>query len=76
MAIVLSKGISTMQQREEPIEGANDSQAMPPSRTGDDMPTSTLTPTEIKTMGAVPFLFGGIAVLIAVVVMVIFIVLR
>lgn len=65
-----------MQQREAPIEGANDSQATPPTRTGDDMPTSTLAPTEIKTMGAVPFLFGGTAALIAVVVMVIFIVLR
>jgi hypothetical protein len=65
-----------MQQREEPIEGVNDSQATPPTRTGDDMPTSTLGPTEITTMGAVPFLFSGTAALIAVVVMVIFIVLR
>ncbi len=65
-----------MQQREEPIEGANDSQATPPTRTGDDMPTSTLIPTEIKTMGAVPFLFSGTAALIAAIVMVLFIVFR
>ncbi len=65
-----------MQQREEPIEGANDSQGATPTRTGDDMPTSTIVPTEIKTMGAAPFLFVGIAALIAVVVMVIFIVVR
>ncbi len=65
-----------MQQQEAPIEGANDSQAMPPTRTGDDVPTSTLIPTEIKTMGAVPFLFGGTAALIAAIIMVIFIVIR
>ncbi len=43
-AIVSSKGISTMQQRQEPIEGTTDCQATPPTRTGDDVPTSVITP--------------------------------
>jgi len=59
-----------MQQREQPIEGANDSEAIAPTRTGDDVPTSVVTPMEAKTMGIVPFVFGGIAVFVAVVVMV------
>ncbi len=65
-----------MQQRQEPIEGAADSQAATPTRTGDDVPTSVVTPQEAKTMAAVPFTFIGIAALIALVVMVIFIVVR
>jgi len=65
-----------MQQREAPIEGANDSQATPPTRTGDDTPTSTVVASEVETMGAVPFIFGGTAAIIAAIVMVIFIVLR
>lgn len=65
-----------MQQREAPIEGATDSQATPPARTGDDMPTSTIVASEAKTMAAVPFIFGGTAALIAAIVMVLFIVLR
>ncbi len=65
-----------MQRREAPIEGANDSQATPPTRTGDDMPTSTVVASEARTMAAVPFIFGSTAALIAAIVMVIFIVLR
>lgn len=65
-----------MQQRQEPIEGATDSQATTPTRTGDDVPTSVVTPQEAKTMAAVPFTFIGIAALIAVVVMVIFVAIR
>jgi len=65
-----------LQQRQEPIEGATDSQATPPTRTGDDVATSTVTPQEAKTMAAVPFTFIGIAVVIAVIFMVIFIVVR
>jgi hypothetical protein len=65
-----------MQQREAPIEGANDSQATPPTRTGDDMPTSTLVATEAKTMGTVPFVFGGITLAIAVIFMITFILVR
>ncbi|GEM_PF-3778625 len=40
------------------------------------MPTSMIVATEAKTIGVVPFLFGGIAAIIAAVIMVIFIVLR
>lgn len=65
-----------MQQRQKPIEGATDSQATAPTRTGDDVPTSTITPQEAKTMAAVPFTFIGIAAVIAVIFMVIFIVVR
>jgi hypothetical protein len=65
-----------MHQREQPIEGAHDSQATPPTRTGDDVPTSTIVPTETKTMGAVPFVYGGIALAIAVAFMIIFILVR
>ena len=65
-----------MQQREEPIEGANDSQGATPTRTGDDVPTSVVTPQEAETMGAVPFLLSGTAALIAAIVAVLFIVFR
>ena len=59
-----------MQHREQPIEGATGSEATVPTRTGDNVPTSVITPTEAKTMGIVPFAFGGIALLVAVIVMV------
>ncbi|MCA1666555.1 MAG: hypothetical protein LC793_03980 [Thermomicrobia bacterium] len=65
-----------MERREEPIEGAHDSQATPPTRTGDDVPTSTIVPTEAKTMGLAPFIYGGIGLVIAVIVMIIFILIR
>ncbi len=65
-----------MQQREAPIEGANDSQTTPPTRAGDDVPTSTIVATETKTMGAVPLVFGGITLAIAVIFMVTFILVR
>lgn len=65
-----------MQQRQEPIEGNDDSEAIVPTRTGDDVPTSVVTPREARTMGLVPFVFGGVALLVAAVVMVIFIVAR
>ncbi len=65
-----------MQQRQQPIEGAHDSQATPPTRTGDDVPTSIVTPQEAEAMGTVPFLFGGTAAIIAAIIMVLFIVFR
>ncbi len=65
-----------MEQRQEPIEGANDSQATEPTRTGDNVPTSTITPQETKTMAAVPITFIGIAMAIAVIVVIIFILVR
>ena len=65
-----------MQQRQEPIEGATDSQATEPTRTGDNVPTSNITPQEAKTMAAVPFTFIGIAAVIAVIFLVIFIIVR
>ncbi len=43
-----------MQRREAPIEGTNDSQATPPTRIGDDVPTSTVVASEARTMGAAP----------------------
>jgi hypothetical protein len=65
-----------MEQRQEPIEGANDSQTTEPTRTGDNVPTSNITPQETKTMAAVPITFIGIAMAIAVIFMVIFILVR
>lgn len=65
-----------MQQRQGPIEGATDSQAIAPTRTGDDVATSVVTPQEAKTMAALPFTFIGIAVLVAVIVMIILLALR
>lgn len=65
-----------MQHREQPIEGATSGEATTPTRTGDNVPTSVVTPTEAKTMGIVPFAFGGIAALIAVVVMIILVAIR
>ncbi len=59
-----------MQHCEQPIEGATGGEATVPTRTGDNVPTSVITPTEAKTMGIVPFAFGGIALLVAVIVMV------
>ncbi len=65
-----------MQQQQEPVEGNDDSEVIAPTRTGDDVPTSVVTPHEARTMGLVPFAFGGIALLVAAVVTVIFIVIR
>lgn len=61
-------------QQQRPIEGARDSEAKIPRRTADNVPTSDVTPQEAKTMSAAPFVFGGIAVLIAIIVMVILLV--
>ena len=47
-----------------------------PTRTSDDMPTSVLVATEARTMGTVPFVFGGITLAIAAIVMITFILVR
>ena len=70
------EGASAMQQRQGPIEGATDRQDAMPTRADDDVPTSVVTPQEVETMGAVPFLFSGTAALIAAIIMVLFIVFR
>lgn len=58
-------------QQQRPIEGNRESEAQTPRRTADNVPTSDVTPQEAKTMSAAPFVFGGIALLVAVIVMVI-----
>jgi hypothetical protein len=60
-----------MEQRQRPIEGATDSEAKTPRRTGDNVPTSDVTPREAKTMAAAPIGFFIIAVIVAIVVLVI-----
>ncbi len=60
-----------MQHRERPIEGTTDGEATTPRRTADNVPASNVTPREAKTMAAAPFVFGGIALLIAIIVMVV-----
>jgi hypothetical protein len=65
-----------MQQRQEPIETNNESEAITPTRTGDNVPTSDVTPQEAKTMSAAPIMFGVLAVVIALVVAIILFALR
>ncbi len=65
-----------MQQQQAPIEGNSESEAVTPTRTGDNVPTSDVTPQEARTMSAVPIIFGVGALVVAVIVAVIFIVLR
>ncbi len=57
-----------MQQQQQPIEGGEDSEAKTPRRTGDNVPTSDVTPREAKTMAAVPIAFIGIVVVLAIIV--------
>jgi hypothetical protein len=65
-----------MQQRQEPVEGNNESEAVTPTRTGDNVPTSDVTPQEAKTMSSAPIMFGVLAVVIALVVAIILFALR
>lgn len=60
-----------MQQRQRPIEGNRESEAQTPRRTGDNVPTSDVTPQEAKTMSAAPFGFIAVAIVIALVVAII-----
>ena len=60
-----------MQQQERPLEGNRESEAKAPRRTGDNVPTSDVTPREAKTMAAAPIGFIALAVVVAIVVMVI-----
>ncbi len=60
-----------MQERQTPIEGNRESQATPPTRTGDNLPTSDITPREAKTMAAAPVGFIVLAIIVAIIVAVI-----
>ncbi|MDQ6604722.1 MAG: hypothetical protein M3176_14515 [Chloroflexota bacterium] len=59
-----------MQQRQSPIEGDHESETTP-TRTGDNVPTSDVTPHEAKTMAAAPIAFIALAVVVAIVVAVV-----
>jgi hypothetical protein len=65
-----------MQQRQRPIEGNRESEAQTPRRTGDNVPTSDVTPQEAKTMSAAPIGFIALAIVIALVVAIILFALR
>lgn len=60
-----------MQERQTPLEGNRESQATPPTRTGDTVPTSAVTPHEARTMATAPVGFIVLAVIVAVIVAVI-----
>lgn len=60
-----------MQERQTPIEGNHESEATTPTRTGDNLPTSDVTPREAKTMAAAPLGFIALAIIVAIVVAVI-----
>ncbi|GEM_PF-5439617 len=60
-----------MHERQAPIEGNRGSEATSPTRTGDTVPTSEVTPREAKTMAAAPIGFIALAVIVAVVVAII-----
>lgn len=60
-----------MQERQAPIEGNRESQATPPTRTGDNLPASDITPREAKTMAAAPIGFIVLAIIVAIIVAVI-----
>ncbi len=59
------------EQRQTPIEGNRESGAQTPTRTGDNVPTSNVTPREAKTMAAVPIGFIALAIVVAIVVAVV-----
>ena len=65
-----------MQERQTPIEGNRESEATTPTRTGDSVPTSNVTPREARTMAALPIAFIILVVVVAVVVAVILFALR
>ncbi len=60
-----------MQERQSPIEGNQTSEKAAPTRTGDNVPTSDITPREAKAMAALPIGFIALAVVVAVIVAVI-----
>ena len=57
-----------MQERQRPIEGNRESEAQTPRRTGDNVPTSDVTPQEAKTMSAAPIGFIAVAIIVAIIV--------
>lgn len=57
-----------MQERQTPIEGNRESEAVTPTRTGDNVPTSNVTPREAKTMAALPIGFIVLAIVVAIIV--------
>lgn len=65
-----------MQERQMPIEGDRESEPVTPTRTGDNVPTSDVTPQEAKTMSLAPLIFGVGALIIVVIVVVLFFALR
>jgi hypothetical protein len=65
-----------MEQRQAPVEGNNESEAVTPTRTGDNVPTSDVTPREAKTMSAAPIMFGLLGIVIAIVVAILLFALR
>lgn len=65
-----------MQERQTPIEGNRESEAITPTRTGDSVPTSDVTPREAKTMAAAPIWFIALAVVVAIIVAIILLTLR
>jgi hypothetical protein len=60
-----------MQQRQPPIEGNRESEATPPTRTGDNVPTSDVTPRETKTMAAAPIGYIALVIVVAIIVAII-----
>jgi hypothetical protein len=60
-----------MQERQTPIEGNRESEATTPTRTGDNVPTSDVTPREAKTMAAAPIGFIVLVIIVAIIVAVI-----
>ena len=65
-----------MQERQRPIEGNRESEATTPTRTGDTVPTSNVTPREAKTMAAAPIGFIVLVVIVAIIVAIILFALR
>jgi hypothetical protein len=65
-----------MQERQTPIEGNRESQATPPTRTGDNVPTSDVTPREARTMATAPIGFIALAIIVAIIVAVVLLALR
>jgi len=71
MRCTVLKEYTSMPEHQAPIEGNRKSETTTPTRTGDNVPTSNVTPHEAKTMAALPIIFIVLAVGIAVVVAVI-----
>jgi len=62
------KEYTSMPEHQAPIEGNRKSETTTPTRTGDNVPTSNVTPREAKTMAALPIAFIILAIVIAAVV--------